>query len=121
MGGQPVFLILLNVPYLKFQERGAVLLEHVLYHVKSLFNCDRSAMRRGGGGTSVDRQRQKGGDKVEKDEEKVGFSFLLLDIFFLFVFEGEEGVGRVRKPDRERGVHREEIFQKVTCRLDKLL
>ena len=87
------------------------------YHINSLFNRGRSVGRRGGG-TRENRQRQKGGEKVEKVEkgekvEKVGFSFPLLDIFSLS-FEGEEGVGRVKKPDCEQGVHWEEILQEVT-------
>ena len=66
-----------------------------------LLNCDRSVGRRGGG-RRENRQRQEGGEKVEK----VGFSFsLLLDMFSLLCFEGEEDVGRVRKPNSEQGVH----------------
>ena len=41
--------------------------------------------------------------------------FLSSWYFINLCFEGEEGVGRVGKPNREQGVHREEIFQEVTC------
>ena len=50
-----------------------------------LLNCDRSVGRRKGG-TRENRQRQEGGNKVEKGGEKVGFSFLF-DILSICVLK----------------------------------
>ena len=103
MGGNKFYSLCL-----KFQESEAGLL--LSNHMISIHFSTMAGVW--GGGEEAQQGRIGSVKKVERRWRRWAFPFFFL-VFSHFRFEGEEGVGRVGKPDCEQGVHREEILQEV--------